>query len=91
MKARNKLLDLEDLTEAQLEHLKGSFTKLASKGPDNALLREGADDLDTAGAEIREAREKVTTVADGKLAKPDRYCRRSGVGQARELAASSGW
>jgi low affinity Fe/Cu permease len=70
--ARNKLLDLEDLTEAELEHLKGSFTKLASKGPDNALLREAAEDLDTAGAEIQEAREKVTAVADGKLAKPDR-------------------
>jgi low affinity Fe/Cu permease len=70
--ARNKLLDLEDLTEAELEHLKGSFTKLAGKEPDNALLREVADDLDTAGAEIQEAREKVTAVADGKLAKPDR-------------------
>ena len=46
-----------------------TFTKLASKGPDNALLREVADDLDTAGAEIQEAREKVTAVADGKLAK----------------------
>jgi low affinity Fe/Cu permease len=70
--ARNKLLDLEDLTEAELEHLKGSFTKLAGKEPDNALLREAADDLDTAGAEIQEARAKVTAVADGKLAKPDR-------------------
>ena len=73
MKLRaTKLLDLEDLPEAEPEHLKGSFTKLAAKGPDNALLREVADDLDTAGAEIQEAREKVTAVADGKLAKPDR-------------------
>jgi low affinity Fe/Cu permease len=31
--ARNKLLDLEDPTEAELEHLKGSFTKLAGKVP----------------------------------------------------------
>jgi low affinity Fe/Cu permease len=32
--ARNKLLDLEDLTEAELEHLKGSFTRLASTPAD---------------------------------------------------------
>ena len=31
--ARNKLLDLEDLTEAELEHLKGSFTRLAGNPP----------------------------------------------------------
>ena len=61
--ARNKLLDLEDLTEAELEHLKGSFTQLAGKEPDNSLLREAAEDLDTAGAEIQEAKEKVATVA----------------------------
>jgi low affinity Fe/Cu permease len=46
--ARNKLLDLEDLTEAELEHLKGSFTKLAGKTPDGALLPEAADGLDAA-------------------------------------------
>jgi low affinity Fe/Cu permease len=34
--ARNKLLDLEDLTEAELEYLKGSFTQLAGKEPDNS-------------------------------------------------------
>ena len=49
--ARNRLLDLEDLTEAELERLKRSFTKLADK-PTDALLREAADDLDVAGAEI---------------------------------------
>ena len=70
--ARNKLLDLEDLTEAELEHLKGSFTKLAGKTPADALLREAADDLDVAGAEIQGARDKVSAVADGKAAKPDR-------------------
>ena len=36
--ARNKLLDLEDLTEAELERIKGSFTKLAGKPSDAALL-----------------------------------------------------
>jgi Low affinity iron permease len=64
--ARNKLLDLEDLTEAELEHLKGSFTKLAGKEPDNSLLHEAAEDLDMAGAEIQEAKEKVATVAGRK-------------------------
>jgi low affinity Fe/Cu permease len=68
--ARNKLLDLEDLTEAELEHLKGSFTKLASNAPDTAILREAAEDLDTAGAEIQEAKEKVAAVADGRAKKP---------------------
>jgi low affinity Fe/Cu permease len=67
--ARNRLLDLEGLTEAELEHLKGSFTKLAGGEPDTAMLREAAEDLDTAGAEIQQAREKVATVADGKAAK----------------------
>jgi low affinity Fe/Cu permease len=70
--ARNKLLDLEGLTEAELEHLKGSFTKLAGDAPDTAILREAAEDLDTAGAEIQEAKEKVAAVADGKVRKPPR-------------------
>jgi low affinity Fe/Cu permease len=62
--ARNKLLDLEDLTEAELEHLKGSFTKLAGKTSDAILLREAAGDLDAAGSEIQEARDKVSAVAE---------------------------
>ena len=49
--ARNKLLDLEGLSEAELEHLKGSFTKLAGYAPDTAILRETAEDLDVAGAQ----------------------------------------
>jgi low affinity Fe/Cu permease len=63
--ARNRLLDLEDLTEAELEHLKGGFAKLAGKEP-NALLRSAAEDLDAAGAEIEEAKEKVTSAARRK-------------------------
>jgi low affinity Fe/Cu permease len=65
--ARNRLLDLEGLTETELDHLKRSFTKLAVKEPDNSLLREAAEDLDAAGAEIQEAKEKVATVAGRKL------------------------
>jgi low affinity Fe/Cu permease len=64
--ARNKLLDLEDLTEAELERIKGSFTKLAGKPSDAALLSEAADDLDDADAGIQEARKKVASVAARK-------------------------
>jgi len=68
--ARNKLLDLEGLTEGELEHLKGSFTKLAGNAPDTAILRGAAEDLDVAGAEIQEAKEKVAAVVDGKTRNP---------------------
>ena len=61
--ARNKLLDLEDLTEEELERLKASFTPLASSPSDMALLRDAADDLETAGGEIQDAKEKVDAVA----------------------------
>ena len=61
--ARNKLLNLEDMTEEELERLKGSFTKLAGRTPDSALLQEAADDLKTAEAEIQQAKGKVSTVA----------------------------
>ena len=70
--ARNKLLDLEDLTEAELEHLKGSFTRLAGNPSDEALLREATDDLDAAGAEIEGARDKVSAIAAGKAAQSGR-------------------
>ena len=63
--ARNKLLDLEDMTEEELERLKGSFTRLAS-APDGDLLREAADDLQTAGEEIEHVKQKVTAVADAR-------------------------
>ena len=68
--ARNKLLDLEGLNEAELERLKGSFTKLAGAASDTAILHEAAEDLDVAGAEIQEAKEKVAAVADGKAKAP---------------------
>jgi len=64
--ARNKLLDLEDLTEGELERLKVSFTKLAGKPSDAALLSEAADDLDDADAGLQEARKKVASVEAGK-------------------------
>jgi low affinity Fe/Cu permease len=69
--ARNKMLDLENLTEADLERLKGSFAKLAGRAPDTAVLQEAVEDLDMAGAEIQEAKEKVSTSAGGKAPEPD--------------------
>lgn len=64
--ARNKLLTLEDMTEEELERLKGSFTQIADKTPDAALLRDAAEDLETASDEIGQAREKVSAAAEGK-------------------------
>jgi low affinity Fe/Cu permease len=61
--ARNRLLDLEDMTEAELDRLKGSFQRLASGTPNRELLRAAADDLDTAESEIHDAKEKVAAVA----------------------------
>ena len=61
--ARNKLLDLEGLTEEELNRLKGSFTKLAA-APDTALLQEAGDDLDAAGEGIRGAKEKMEAVVE---------------------------
>jgi low affinity Fe/Cu permease len=59
--ARNRLLDLEDLTEEDLKRLKGSFAKLADI-PDNAHLQKAADELDAASEGIQEAKENVAAV-----------------------------
>jgi low affinity Fe/Cu permease len=64
--ARNKLLTLEDMTEEELARLKGSFSQLAGKPPKVELLREAADDLETATDDIEDAKQKVAAVADGK-------------------------
>jgi low affinity Fe/Cu permease len=61
--ARNKLLDLENLTEDELDRLKGTFTELAGQTAGDALLKEAAEELDTASEEIEDAREKVASVA----------------------------
>jgi len=61
--ARNRLLDLEGLSEEELGRLKGAFTKLAG-APDPALLREAIGDLDAAGDEIRGAKEKMEAVVE---------------------------
>ena len=56
--ARNKLLDLEDLTEEDLKRLKGSFTRLAAT-PENAHLQKAADELEVASEGIQEAKQNV--------------------------------
>ena len=63
--ARNRLLDLEGLTEEELKRLKGSFAKLATT-PNTALLKEAVGDLDTAGEGIQGAKEKVAAAASEK-------------------------
>jgi low affinity Fe/Cu permease len=64
--ARNKLLDLEDMTEEELERLKGSFTRLASSKVVDTTLHEAAEDLEAASADIQEAKEKVVAVSQQK-------------------------
>lgn len=54
--ARNKLLDLEDMTEEELERLKGSFARLAGGSVDRAALQAAADDLAAADAGIQQAK-----------------------------------
>ena len=63
--ARNKLLALEDMTEEELEHLRGSFTKLADGTSSAELLHSASDDLAKAGEEIQQAKEKVAAAVEG--------------------------
>ena len=54
--ARNKLLTLEDLTEAELDQLKQSFAKIAERGGiGRAAVQEVKADLDEAEADIEAA------------------------------------
>ena len=64
--ARNKLLDLEDMTEEELERLKGGFTELAGGAPDATTLHAATEDLAAAEAEIEDAKAKVAAVAAKK-------------------------
>src|SRR5271170_2191657 len=57
--ARNKLLTLEDLTEAELDQLKKSFARIADQGGiGEGVLYEVEDDLDQAEEGIEKARDK---------------------------------
>jgi low affinity Fe/Cu permease len=59
--ARNKLLDLEDLTEEELDHLKGTFSKLAGNTIGAERVAGAVADLDRAEDDINAAKQRITT------------------------------
>ena len=61
--ARNRLLDLEGLTENELDRLKGSFSRLAGETSPNSLLQEAAGDLQEAREDIQDASDKIIRAA----------------------------
>ena len=56
--ARNTLLTLEDLTEAELEHLKQAFAKLAESG-DADTIRKAKNDIRQAQHGLQEAQSAI--------------------------------
>jgi len=59
--ARNKLLDLEDMTESELEHLKGTFSRLAGNSAGADRVAGAVADLDRAEDDIDSAKQRITT------------------------------
>jgi hypothetical protein len=58
--ARNKLLTLEDLTEAELEQMKESFARIADRGGiGKGVIREVEADLEQAEEGIGKAKDKL--------------------------------
>ena len=64
--ARNTLMVLEDMTEEELDRLKTSFSRISQETPQDALLREAGQDLETAEGEIQQAKEKLAVAAGRK-------------------------
>ena len=62
--ARNTLLNLEDMTEEELDRLKGNFSRLASRDVEPSQLRAAEQDLSDAERDISEAREKLAGAAE---------------------------
>jgi low affinity Fe/Cu permease len=59
--ARNRLLTLEDLTEAELDQIKLSFSKIAERGGiGKAAVREVKIDLDQAEKNIEKAKDAIS-------------------------------
>jgi low affinity Fe/Cu permease len=58
--ARNKLMNLEDLTEEELEQLKSNFSRLAEK-PTPSDVADAVTDLDRAGQGIDAAKRKIAS------------------------------
>jgi low affinity Fe/Cu permease len=63
-RARNTLLDLEGLTETELDRLKGNFARLAGTTPSKEVLNEVTSELNTASDEIEKAIERVHTISE---------------------------
>src|SRR5271163_1268451 len=62
--ARNRLLTLEDLTEAELDQMKESFARIAVRGGvGKGVLQEVEADLDQAEDEIEEAKDTIAAAA----------------------------
>jgi low affinity Fe/Cu permease len=60
--ARNKLMNLEDLTEEELEKLKGTFARLAvSKAVQPEKGAAAIEDLEQAEEDIGEAKRKISS------------------------------
>ena len=58
--ARNKLLTLEDLTEAELEQMKESFARIVDRGGiGKGVIREVEADLEQAEEGIGKAKDKL--------------------------------
>jgi low affinity Fe/Cu permease len=68
--AHNKLLNLEDLTEEELEQLKDNFTRLAKGGVDTDQPRDAKREPSKAEDTIADAREPVGAVADSTVSGP---------------------
>lgn len=69
--ARNKLLTLEDLTEAELDQLKKSFSRIADRGGiGKGVLSEVEDDLDHAEEDIERARDKLAQPLEDPTTRP---------------------
>jgi low affinity Fe/Cu permease len=69
--ARNNLLSLEDMTDAQIETIRKSFTKVAERGGIGAgQLHEVEEDLDEAASKIEEARDHLAPIKNSGL-KPE--------------------
>jgi low affinity Fe/Cu permease len=58
--ARNRLLNMEDMTEEELKRLKATFSQIANSAPAKETLEEAAEDLETATEEIQEVKDALT-------------------------------
>ncbi len=65
--ARNKLLALEDLTESELDQVKGAFARLAAQGAIGAELGEAQNELEEVKEGIDQAQSAIVRAAKAKV------------------------